>query len=87
MTENEEKDIAELLSDEGDILTEDETVEDIDETKEGEGTGSDETDGTDADDPTVNAAPMAMEVLVADATKAQDKEAGDEPEEDEQSQV
>ena len=47
MTENEEKDIAELLSDEGDILTEDETVEDIDETKEGEGTGSDETDGTD----------------------------------------
>ena len=87
MTENEEKDIAELLSDEGDILTEDETVEDIDETKEGEGTGSDETDGTDADDPTVNAAPMAMEVLEADATKAQDKEAGDEPEEEEQSQV
>ena len=87
MTENEEKDIAELLSDEGDILSEDERVEDTDESEAGVNTGSDEAEGSEAEDPSVNAAPMAMEVLEADATKAQDKEAGDEPEEEEQSQV
>ncbi len=87
MTENEEKDIAELLSDEGDILSEDERVEDTDESEAGVNTGSDEAEGPEAEDPSANAAPMAMEVLEADATKAQDKEAGDEPEEEEQSQV
>ena len=87
MTENEEKDIAELLSDEGDILSEDERVEDTDESEAGVNIGSDEAEGPEAEDPSANAAPMAMEVLEADATKAQDKEAGDEPEEEEQSQV
>ena len=59
-----ENDVAELLSDEGDILFENENAEDA-----------------------VNTTPMAMEVLEADATRAQDLEAGDEPEDDEVSQV
>ena len=75
----EDAEIAELLSDEGDILSEDESIEDIDE--------SAQTESVEADDASANAAPMAMEVLEADATRAQDMEAGDEPEDEEQSQV
>ena len=80
MTETEEKDI-ELLSDVGDILSEDETVEDVEKTE------LSEAESTEYDGSSVNATPIAMEVLEADATRAQDLEAGDEPEDDEVSQV